>query len=132
MIVQRALAGKTYDHAKAGTVLCAFIKILPLFLLVFPGMISRILFPGMIFCFLCFISNTIHSMELHVFVWQPLFVYIQEVLKKIWVDFTVFYYKKHISFMHIFFWYGLKMHSMVALFTCNYMKLELNSFEDYL
>lgn len=46
VIVQRALAGKTYDHAKAGTVLCAFIKILPLFLLVFPGMISRILFPA--------------------------------------------------------------------------------------
>ena len=46
MIVQRALAGKTYDHAKAGTILCAFIKILPLFILVFPGMIARILFPG--------------------------------------------------------------------------------------
>ena len=46
VIVQRALAGKTYDHAKAGTILCAFIKILPLFILVFPGMIARILFPG--------------------------------------------------------------------------------------
>nr|XP_034302667.1 sodium/myo-inositol cotransporter 2 isoform X2 [Crassostrea gigas] len=50
VIVQRALAGKTYDHAKAGTVLCAFIKILPLFLLVFPGMISRILFPDTVGC----------------------------------------------------------------------------------
>ncbi|KAH3689472.1 hypothetical protein DPMN_194699 [Dreissena polymorpha] len=46
VIVQRALAGKTYDHAKAGTILCAYIKILPLFMLVLPGMIARILFPG--------------------------------------------------------------------------------------
>nr|XP_022324970.1 sodium/myo-inositol cotransporter 2-like isoform X2 [Crassostrea virginica] len=50
VIVQRALAGKTFDHAKAGTVLCAFIKILPLFLLVFPGMVSRILFPDTVGC----------------------------------------------------------------------------------
>ncbi|XP_048774440.2 sodium/myo-inositol cotransporter 2-like isoform X2 [Ostrea edulis] len=50
VIVQRALAGKTFDHAKAGTILCAFIKILPLFLLVFPGMISRILFPDTVGC----------------------------------------------------------------------------------
>jgi hypothetical protein len=48
VIVQRALAGKTYDHAKAGTILCSYIKILPLFMLVFPGMIARILFPGTI------------------------------------------------------------------------------------
>lgn len=34
-------------------------------------------------------------------------------------------------FMYIFFWYGLKMYLMVVLFICNYMKLELNSFEDY-
>lgn len=46
VIVQRALAAKTYDHAKAGTILCGYLKILPLFLLVFPGMIARILFPG--------------------------------------------------------------------------------------
>lgn len=48
VIVQRALAGKTYDHAKAGTILCAYIKVLPLFMLVFPGMIARVLFPGKI------------------------------------------------------------------------------------
>lgn len=132
MIVQRALAGKTYDHAKAGTVLCAFIKILPLFLLVFPGMISRILFPGMNFCFLCLISVIIYTVWSYMYLYDNHYLYIFKKYLKKWVDFTVFYYKKHISFMHIFFWYGLKMHSMVALFTCNYMKLELNSFEDYL
>ncbi|XP_052259739.1 sodium/glucose cotransporter 4-like isoform X2 [Dreissena polymorpha] len=50
VIVQRALAGKTYDHAKAGTILCAYIKILPLFMLVLPGMIARILFPETVGC----------------------------------------------------------------------------------
>lgn len=33
-------------HVKAGTILAGVLKILPLFLMVFPGMISRILFPG--------------------------------------------------------------------------------------
>lgn len=44
VIVQRSLAGKTYDHSKLGCILCGYLKILPLFLLVFPGMIARILF----------------------------------------------------------------------------------------
>ena len=47
VIVQRALASKNFTHAKAGTLLAGFLKILPLFVLVFPGMIARILFPGM-------------------------------------------------------------------------------------
>ncbi|XP_052790809.1 sodium/glucose cotransporter 4-like [Mya arenaria] len=50
VIVQRALAGKTYDHAKAGTILCAYIKILPLFMLVLPGMIARILYTETVGC----------------------------------------------------------------------------------
>lgn len=50
VIVQRALAGKSYDHAKAGTILCAYIKVLPLFMLVFPGMIARILYPETVGC----------------------------------------------------------------------------------
>ena len=32
-------------HAKAGCIMAAFLKILPLWLLVFPGMASRVLFP---------------------------------------------------------------------------------------
>ncbi|KAL4218732.1 hypothetical protein ACF0H5_021320 [Mactra antiquata] len=58
VIVQRALAGKSYDHAKAGTILCSYIKILPLFMLVFPGMIARILFTETVGC-----SDPVKCME---------------------------------------------------------------------
>ncbi|OWF42638.1 Sodium/myo-inositol cotransporter 2 [Mizuhopecten yessoensis] len=50
VIVQRALAAKSIDHAKAGTIVCGFLKVLPLFLFVFPGMIARILFPDTVAC----------------------------------------------------------------------------------
>ncbi|KAF6027401.1 SLC5A9 [Bugula neritina] len=50
VIVQRALASKNFTHAKAGTVLAGFLKILPLFTLVFPGMIARILYPDTVAC----------------------------------------------------------------------------------
>ena len=52
VIVQRAIAAKNITHAKAGTVLAGILKLLPLFLLVMPGMIARILFPGA-FLFFC-------------------------------------------------------------------------------
>lgn len=50
VIVQRALAAKSYDHSKAATIFCGYLKILPLFLLVFPGMIARILFKDTVGC----------------------------------------------------------------------------------
>lgn len=50
VIVQRALAAKSISHAKAGTILAGYIKILPLYILVFPGMIARILFKDVIAC----------------------------------------------------------------------------------
>ncbi|KAH9488490.1 hypothetical protein Btru_062334 [Bulinus truncatus] len=50
VIVQRALAAKNFTHAKSGTLLCGFLKILPLFMLVFPGMIARILFKETVGC----------------------------------------------------------------------------------
>lgn len=46
VIVQRSLAAKNLSHAKGGSLMAAYLKVLPLFLMVFPGMISRILFPG--------------------------------------------------------------------------------------
>lgn len=46
VIVQRALAAKSLSHAQGGCLLAGYIKILPLFTLVMPGMISRILSPG--------------------------------------------------------------------------------------
>jgi SSS family solute:Na+ symporter len=45
VIVQRALAAKDEGHAKAGTVLAGFLKILPVFMLVVPGLIARALYP---------------------------------------------------------------------------------------
>ncbi|VDP67690.1 unnamed protein product [Echinostoma caproni] len=46
MMVQRALAAKSLSHAQGATLLAGMIKQLPLFIIVIPGMISRILFPG--------------------------------------------------------------------------------------
>lgn len=50
VIVQRSLAAKSLSHAKGGSILAGFLKILPLFMLIFPGMISRILFPDEVAC----------------------------------------------------------------------------------
>jgi sodium/myo-inositol cotransporter 11 len=46
VIVQRSLAAKTLSHAKGGSLLAAYLKILPFFIMLLPGMISRILYPG--------------------------------------------------------------------------------------
>lgn len=46
VIVQRSLAAKNLSHAKGGSLMTSYLKILPLFMMVMPGMISRILFPG--------------------------------------------------------------------------------------
>lgn len=45
-IVQRALGARDVNHARGGAILAGFLKILPMFLLVFPGMIALKLFPG--------------------------------------------------------------------------------------
>ena len=37
-------------HAKAGCVFAGFLKILPLWLLVFPGMAAKVLFPDEVGC----------------------------------------------------------------------------------
>jgi SSS family solute:Na+ symporter len=47
VIVQRVLSAKDEGHAKAGTIFAGFLKILPVFLLVLPGMIAFALFPQM-------------------------------------------------------------------------------------
>lgn len=44
--MQRCLAGKSLTHIKAGCILCGYLKLTPMFLMVMPGMISRILYPG--------------------------------------------------------------------------------------
>ncbi|MEQ2168816.1 Sodium/glucose cotransporter 1 [Goodea atripinnis] len=45
VIVQRCLSAKNLSHVKGGCILCGYLKLLPMFLMVFPGMISRILYP---------------------------------------------------------------------------------------
>uniref|UniRef100_A0A8C9TEC7 Sodium/myo-inositol cotransporter 2 n=1 Tax=Scleropages formosus TaxID=113540 RepID=A0A8C9TEC7_SCLFO len=50
VIVQRSLAAKNMVHAKGGSLLAAYLKILPFFMMVLPGMISRILFPDEVAC----------------------------------------------------------------------------------
>ncbi|CAG5127310.1 unnamed protein product, partial [Candidula unifasciata] len=50
VIVQRALAAKNLSHAKAGCLLAAYLKFLPLWLIVFPGMIARVLYTDKVAC----------------------------------------------------------------------------------
>ncbi|XP_069785080.1 sodium/myo-inositol cotransporter 2-like isoform X3 [Narcine bancroftii] len=46
VIVQRTLSAKSIIHSKSGCLFAAYLKILPIFIMVFPGMISRVLFPN--------------------------------------------------------------------------------------
>ncbi|XP_070554556.1 sodium/glucose cotransporter 4-like isoform X2 [Ptychodera flava] len=50
VLVQRCLAAKDISHSKGGTILAGYLKILPMFLMVWPGMISRILYPDIVAC----------------------------------------------------------------------------------
>jgi SSS family solute:Na+ symporter len=45
VIVQRVLAAKDVGNARGGTIVAGFLKILPVFMLIVPGMISRALYP---------------------------------------------------------------------------------------
>jgi len=45
VIVQRVLSARDEGHAKAGTIFAGFLKILPVFILVLPGIIAFALFP---------------------------------------------------------------------------------------
>lgn len=44
VIVQRVLSAKDEGHAKAGTIFAGFLKILPVFILVLPGLIALVLY----------------------------------------------------------------------------------------
>jgi len=43
-IVQRTLSAKNLGHARGGTILAGYLKILPVFLFILPGIMARILF----------------------------------------------------------------------------------------
>ncbi len=46
VIVQRVLAAHNIQQARRGSILAGFLKILPVFILILPGMIALALFPG--------------------------------------------------------------------------------------
>ncbi|XP_033106015.1 sodium/myo-inositol cotransporter 2-like isoform X2 [Anneissia japonica] len=50
VIVQRTLSAKNVTHAKAGSIMAAYFKILPMYLMIFPGMISRALYTDEVAC----------------------------------------------------------------------------------
>uniref|UniRef100_A0A667WUK1 Sodium/myo-inositol cotransporter n=1 Tax=Myripristis murdjan TaxID=586833 RepID=A0A667WUK1_9TELE len=50
VIVQRVLAARNIAHAKGSTIMAGLLKILPMFVIVIPGMISRILFADKLAC----------------------------------------------------------------------------------
>ncbi|KAI0223188.1 Sodium/myo-inositol cotransporter [Lamellibrachia satsuma] len=50
MMVQRALAAKSLSHAQGGVLFAGYIKLMPLFIMVLPGMISRVLYTEEVAC----------------------------------------------------------------------------------
>ncbi|XP_043820972.1 sodium/glucose cotransporter 1 isoform X3 [Dromiciops gliroides] len=50
VIVQRCLSAKNMSHAKAGCIMCGYLKLLPMFLIVMTGMVSRILYTDKVAC----------------------------------------------------------------------------------
>ncbi|KAK7094375.1 sodium/mannose cotransporter SLC5A10-like [Littorina saxatilis] len=50
VMVQRVLSAKTHSHAKAGVLFAGFLKILPMIIIIMPGMVGRVLFPDEVGC----------------------------------------------------------------------------------
>ena len=46
-MVQRTLAAKDMMNLKLGVILCGYLKLLPLFIMVIPGMISKMLYTSL-------------------------------------------------------------------------------------
>ncbi|XP_043833981.1 sodium/glucose cotransporter 5 isoform X3 [Dromiciops gliroides] len=50
VIVQRSLSARNLNHAKAGSILASYLKMLPMGIIIMPGMISRALYPDDVGC----------------------------------------------------------------------------------
>ncbi|XP_012560407.2 sodium/mannose cotransporter SLC5A10 isoform X1 [Hydra vulgaris] len=50
VIVQRTLGAKNLVNARLGTIIAGFLKLLPLYIMVMPGMIARVLYPNIVGC----------------------------------------------------------------------------------
>ena len=46
-IVQRILCARNIEHARRGTILTGFLKILPVFIVILPGLIAAVMYPGL-------------------------------------------------------------------------------------
>ena len=55
--MQRALASKNLLHAKAGCIMAGYLKFLPMWIMIVPGMVSRILYAGYIMYTLIGVCN---------------------------------------------------------------------------
>ena len=66
VMVQRALASKSLSHAQGATIFAGAMKILPLFIIVMPGMVARVLRPGITcrnVCSLCLSFYRYHRLR---------------------------------------------------------------------
>ena len=50
VIVQRTLASRNISNAKGGCIFAAYLKLLPFFMLVIPGMAARVIWPNFVAC----------------------------------------------------------------------------------
>jgi uncharacterized sodium:solute symporter family permease YidK len=63
VMVQRVLAAKNLAHAQGGAILGSYLKLLPMLMIVLPGMISRALYPGSVFIRDCPFVNVNKTMR---------------------------------------------------------------------
>ncbi|VDN09404.1 unnamed protein product [Dibothriocephalus latus] len=50
MMVQRVLSAKSLSHAQGATLMAGLIKLFPIYIMIMPGMISRVLYPSTVGC----------------------------------------------------------------------------------
>ena len=50
LMVQRTLSAKNLTNAQGGALFASLLKLMPLFFMIVPGMLSRILFPDEVAC----------------------------------------------------------------------------------
>lgn len=50
VIIQRAISAKDIGHARGATIFASYLKLLPMFVITMPGMISRVLYPNEVAC----------------------------------------------------------------------------------
>ena len=88
VIVQRTLAAKNISHAKAGCVMAATLKLLPLFTLVMPGMVARVLYP----------KEVKSALDLIILIYISSYIVLYYLQRCMFQLFYLFYFKQLIHF----------------------------------